>query len=586
MSAKKNPNFVQKNIHNELDKKLNDLKEVLKSSMKNSRYIGPRALFDPYFVPDRLFDRSKEVASLKKFILDAVRDRFTTSISIYGIKGSGKTVLANKSLYEIKELIPADIRGAHHSSTGMAQLNMQVVRGNPINIKKSPKISASNQHGQKEGFQIQSDLINLGDTEFSTIYVDCENKDTEQVIFSMVNALASAQNYNMDPSTVLNLNKSGLWNLFKHLLDKNPRPILCFMDSVEYMNPKLLNKFCSPNISHSIILLNTFNLHRSSPFLMNFNKSDFNINLYSYRHTTLYEIGKDRCEVAFRNPIDDEIIKFITDLSSEFDKPVPGSSIRVLREVYPIIAQNNSIDGGLLRDACRYNFEGFSLDEISIADYIAESDMVDRVFIDNISTYFNKTQNYYIDFNELEESYKVACESLEYDFSQRKFMSSLAGLKSLGLILPSKIDLERIKTMNTRVKGQNIGANKVFGNEINMENNGNGGMMAKRNKNNKYIGGDSAKAGSMSPYSKINENREMKYGARAEDDFDDYEIYEDEEGVEEYWDIEDYSDMGTDELDDYQIKYYNSLTRLKPSYYLTIAPQFLSQILDVAFGQF
>jgi Cdc6-like AAA superfamily ATPase len=56
-----------------------------------------------FIFPDRLVDRKKEEHSLFGLLNEAVVDQFSAQISLFGLKGVGKTVLINKSLKKMTE---------------------------------------------------------------------------------------------------------------------------------------------------------------------------------------------------------------------------------------------------------------------------------------------------------------------------------------------------------------------------------------------------------------------------------------------------------------------------------------------------
>ncbi|MHA1727307.1 MAG: hypothetical protein ACTSWY_01085 [Promethearchaeota archaeon] len=358
------------------------------------RFVGPRGLFDPLYIPDHLFDREKEEGYLKGLLNDAFSDNFPLSLSVYGHRGSGKTVLVNKTV--------SSIFGKHIDMT---------------------------ENESKNELKILSLLVN------------CEGKDTNQIIFSILNYLANKMNYDIPPADILKSKTSNLWNLLKMLTSKlNDTQMLLFLDSVEHINPKVINKIMDSALSESFMVINSFNIPQCSPFLMNFKSPDFKIDMDSYSNGTLLEISRDRCEISIRNPVEDDITKYIVDLVCQFDKKNPGSCIRLLRELYPLLDQNQVVSSSQIRDIARYQFEGFSIDELSVADFISESTIIERIFLDNICTYFNQSDEFYIPFKDLSDYYKISCETIEYDSSNREFHSILKRLQNISLLMPTVIN--------------------------------------------------------------------------------------------------------------------------------------------------
>ncbi|MCP4762678.1 MAG: hypothetical protein GY870_12935, partial [archaeon] len=370
--------------------KKNDINIISESKFLDidERFVGPKALFDPYFIPDFLVNREKEERYLNSLLSDAIIDTFPASISLFGLNGVGKTVLVNKTINSIL--------------------------GTKSEISKNE----------------------FSESLFSFL-INCEGKDTEQIIFSMINSLAKKLKYDIKPEIVLNSNRSALWNLFKFLTSKIESPLIFVFDSVEYVQPKLLNKITKNSKSESFITINSFNISQSSPFLLDFDQPDYKMQLGTYSKKDLLEISRDRCAISIKNPVEDDMVKYIVDLACEFDKNVPESPIRILRELYPILDNSKTVFTSKIRDVCRYQFDGFSIDEIGIAEFISESEILERIILDNLCSHFIQSDAYYIGFNELKDTYNIAVESLEYTSSDKEFYSILTRLRNISLLIPS-----------------------------------------------------------------------------------------------------------------------------------------------------
>ncbi|MBD3353185.1 MAG: AAA family ATPase [Candidatus Lokiarchaeota archaeon] len=391
-------------------------KKKSKKSIEKSEFgfYGAKALFDPYFIPDQLIARKKEQKYLLNLLDDSIEDRFSANVALYGLRGVGKTVLVNKTIQRL------------------------------VNNVKQPEIE------------------NESELNLIPFFVDCEGKEFDQVIFSIINGLAKRLDYDINPDMILSSNTASLWNLFKMLVNKLNASLMIFIDSVEYINPKLINKLHDFAKSESIILIHTFNAATSSPFLSDFKKPDFKISMDIYNYNSLFKIGKDRCRMAIRNRVDDSMIKYVVDLVGKFDKKVPGPMIRVLSDLYPVLEDYDPSMSNQIREVCRYQFQGFAIDELSLADYIADSDILDRIFVDNITSYFKTTDEFYIDYEELKNNYVIACESIEQKMSEKNFHSTLKNLEQISLLLPSEIGLPEKEKVNS------IGSNFMLQNNIHL----------------------------------------------------------------------------------------------------------------------
>ena len=387
-----------------------------KCILSNEQYVGPKALFDPKFIPSRLYERQKEQRYLEGLINDAVEDEFPTQISLYGLLGSGKTAIVNKTIQKILDL------------------NSEI----PEN-----------------------------EFPFINISINCEGKTQNQVLFSLVNKFAKVLNYELTPTQILNADFERIWSLFKFLSSKITKPIILFMDNIENINSSVFNKIIETSLNEKIILVNSFNIHQSSPFLMDFKKPDFKIQMDSYSKKSLFNISKSRCDVAFKKPVNNDMVQYIVDLVCQFDRQVPGSTIRVLRELFPIIEDGNFVDSDRIRDSCRFQFEGFSMDEITLAEYINESELLDKVFLDNVSRHFKGSENYYITHENLKLSYDIACESMEYTKKFNEFTNMLSKLEKISLLLPSFFSNKTVKNpLNSLIRQDPIINKQVLPNSL------------------------------------------------------------------------------------------------------------------------
>jgi len=73
---------------------------ISKSNIKNE-YVGPKAIFDPNFIPPKLLFRKKEENSLYSILNDSITDEFPLNILYQGIQGIGKKVIINKVLKDL-----------------------------------------------------------------------------------------------------------------------------------------------------------------------------------------------------------------------------------------------------------------------------------------------------------------------------------------------------------------------------------------------------------------------------------------------------------------------------------------------------
>ena len=357
---------------------------MISKSNINNDYVGPRAIFDPDFIPPNLFFRNKEENSLYSILIDSVKDEFPINILYQGIQGIGKKVIINKVLQDL--------------------------------IKN-----------------------NLETFPFYKIVVDCKEKSLEELIFSLLTELNRYSNLNFNFGSILNSNISHLWNIFKLASKKLNQRLFLIFNNIEYVKPDFFRKFLYLGKEMNITVISTVN-KILRPSTLDY-LSDFDIkkklNYFTYKELNL--ILKKRASLTFSHRIEKELMDFITDIIFEHYVPVPGKGIDILREIYPFLKNQNDIEHFKMLEICQYQFDSYQIsDEFNMLSYISEEDLLTIIFLDNLSNDFSKKSTYYINLNQLKELYDISCESLEYEKDKNEFKNILQKTLSIGILSPSK----------------------------------------------------------------------------------------------------------------------------------------------------
>ena len=357
-------------------------------------YFGPKAIFDPYFIPPALLHRKSEKEMLSTILKDSFLDNFGANILIKGIKGVGKTVLINKTISDLK-----------------------------IKSKDNGK-----------------DILKL--------FVNCEGKNLEEIIISLILNLEKTEEIKLDINFLLNLTIPRLWNILKLACKKfNTFKFLVF-HNIEEIEPKIFKKFLRFGKEMKISIISTINRISINPELNFLSEFDVKKRIDLYNPSQLSDIIKQRFTLTYPFNIDNSLSDFMVDLVAEYDYLRPGKCIELMREIYPIIKKNRNITSDHLREQCLLQFDTFSLDEFEIISYLTEADILIDIFLDNLANYFSNEYNYYIDLVKLRELYEVSCETLEFEKNSSEFNRILAKLLDLEILKESKFD--RKYTNNTR----------------------------------------------------------------------------------------------------------------------------------------
>lgn len=350
----------------------------------NNNFVGPKALFDPNYIPPHLLHRKKEINSLISILDDSISDKFSLNILYQGINGIGKKAIANKVINDLSDQ-------------------------------------------------------NKGINNIHKICVDCKEKDFEELIFTILPDLLNLSKFKINYDSLLNSNLSHLWNIFKLLCKRIDHNLFFIFTNVEYLTPEIFKKFLQIGKETNITSIYTINKILQPATINLLPEFDLKKKLNYFNYKELYSILKQRILLTFSHEVDGEIIKYISDLVCEQYVPVPGKGIEILRDLYPLLKNKQKIMNCDLIELCQNNFDHMQIhDEFSMLNYISDEDFLNIIFLDNLSNHFISKMNYYVTLKELEELYYVSCESLEYEKSVNEFRSLIKELLNIGIIRPSK----------------------------------------------------------------------------------------------------------------------------------------------------
>ena len=349
-----------------------------------NKYIGPKALFDPAFIPPHLLFRKKEQRSLNSILSDSLSDKFYLNILYQGINGIGKSAIVNKVLNDIS-------------------------------------------------FQ-NKDLKDI-----SKVCIDCKEKTFEELIFSIITSLISILKLNFNLESLLNSNISHLWNIFKLLCKKINDKIFFIFSNVEHLKPKIIKKLMTIGKESKLTSIYTMNKILRGTTIDILSEFDLKKRLSYFTYSELYSILKQRISLSISHPVDRELVKYITDLICEQYVPVPGKGIEILRDLYPLFRDKHIIRNRELIELCQNNFDQMQInDEFSMLNYISEEEFLNIIFLDNLSNNFISQTKYYISLDELKEIYHISCESLEYNKNNHEFQNLIKKLLNIGILRRSK----------------------------------------------------------------------------------------------------------------------------------------------------
>ncbi len=350
-----------------------------------SNIVGPKALFDPNYVPPRLLYRRKEEKALFSILNDGITDDFSLNILYQGIQGIGKKVIVNKVIKDLS---------TQHEAIG----------------------------------------------NFYTIYVDCKEKNTEEILISLISELnkftISSINFN---SILENSKYPHMWKTFISLCKKVNNSIIIILNNTETLKPDLYKKLLHLGKELRITLISTINRILRPSSLEVLCEFDLKKKLDYFTYKELFNILNQRLSLTFSHEINREILEFISDLIFEHYVPVPGKGIDILREIYPYLKDHKNIEHHQMLEICLNEFDSYQIsDEFSMLTYISEEELLMIIFLDNLSNFFLKNLNYYISSDELKELYDISCETLEYEKDINEFIGIIQKIQQIGILSSSK----------------------------------------------------------------------------------------------------------------------------------------------------
>ncbi|MFX1377009.1 MAG: hypothetical protein ACFFA0_14485 [Promethearchaeota archaeon] len=356
-----------------------------------NKFVGPKALFDPNYIPPQLLYRNKEQNSLISILTDSISDEFCLNILYQGINGIGKKAIVNKVINDLS-------------------------------------------------------IQNKGNANIHKICIDCKEKDFEELIFSILTDLINICNSKVNYESLLNSSLSHLWNVFKLLCKRFDHNLFFIFSNVEYLKPEIFKKFLHIGKETNITSIYTINKILRPTTIDILTEFDLKKKLNYFNYKELFSILKQRTSLTISHEVDEELVKYIADLVCEQYVPVPGKGIEILRDLYPLLNNKQKIKNYELIELCQNHFDQMQIhDEFSMLNYISEEDFLHILFLDNLSNHFISKMNYYISLKDLEEIYNISCETLEYKRSINEFQNLIKEMINIGIIRPSKKSMREIR---------------------------------------------------------------------------------------------------------------------------------------------
>ena len=341
---------------------------------------SPKGLFDPYYVPDKILHRDRELDQIDGVYSDSYESEYGVNCLVHGISGVGATVF---SRYFLTKIVPQNF-DAH------------------------------------------------------TIYVDAKRKSDTEIISELNDKLHRLANR---PITVA-FDLDVLWMQFKRTASDTSKRAVFVIDNLNENNEEVYAKVAhlSKEIKASTIgVLNSHDYRILTKGMATQMAYDYEVPLDTYTQSQLYEIIRMRVEDTFPHGLTDEVVRYITDIVLEFDAGKPKTSIEALKALWPLAQKGQEIDSDIVRSATS-KITSFIQDQdyMDIVETISMNDFMTLLVLEALSEHLMryKTETY-IDRQTLNELVIIKCEELGVRYSNDDIERSLQTLIFQSIVFES-----------------------------------------------------------------------------------------------------------------------------------------------------
>lgn len=354
------------------------------------QYVGPRAIFNHNYLPPKIIPRQKKTEVLHGIIQDALEDQYNTNLTLYGLKGAGKNLMMNV-IFQWFQL--------------------------------------QNKTGKSDKSDSLSPII---------LPVDCADQELGQIIFTVLQELCQTLNVSLRLQDAMTWDTITLWNTFKLLLRKCKRPVILYMQKIEYVEDEIMEKFLNfAKSTENLHILSSINTGNQFYAFNQFSQLDHRVRLGILDKSELMDVVSQRSIMAFKNYIDPTALNLIIDYIIEYGTKVPGSCINILKRIYPIIEEKGEILAEDIRRIIQYHFEGVTIDSLAMADYVMKTSMEERLFLDYLINYFRNPAQFYIKKEEITRAYKMTAEEMGFSVRSTELGSRFQNITNAQILHPS-----------------------------------------------------------------------------------------------------------------------------------------------------
>ncbi len=351
---------------------------------------SPKGLFDPYYVPDRLLHRDRDLDTVSGVYGDSFEDEYGVNCLVHGISGVGMTVF---SRYFLTKIVPEQF-DAH------------------------------------------------------TVYVDAQRKDSLEIVSELHDKVHEQIKKPLTVAFDLDI----LWMQFKRAASAARKRTVFVIDNIDETNEEIFGKLArlSKEIKASTIgVLNSHDYRLLTKLPATQMAYDFEVPLDTYTQSQLYDIVRMRVEDTFPLGLTEEVVRYITDLVVEFDASKPKTTIEALKALWPMATRGQEIDSDAVRSATT-SITSFlnDGDYIDIIEAVSMNDFMTLLVLEALAEHLMryKTETY-IDRGTLEEIVNIKCEELGVKYIPKDIERSLQTLVFQNVVFESSYSSSLLYTL-------------------------------------------------------------------------------------------------------------------------------------------
>lgn len=337
-------------------------------------------MFDPYFVPEKILHRDRELGMIDGIYRDSYQDDYGVNCLVHGITGVGMTVF---SRYFLTKLTPQRF-DAH------------------------------------------------------TVYVNARRKDVLELVAELNDKIHRETNTLITVAFDLDV----LWMQFKRTAAATNKKTVFVIDGIDETNEEVYSKLAhlSKEIRASTIgVLNSHDYRLLTKGPATKMAYDFEIPLDTYTQSQLYEIVRMRVEDTFPLGLTDEVVRYITDCVIEFDAGKPRTSVEALKALWPLATSGQEITSDAVRAATsKITSAVQDMDYMDTIEAISMNDFMTLLVLESMTQHLMtyKTETY-IDRQTLNELVMIKCEEQGVRFIPEDIERSLQTLIFQSVVFES-----------------------------------------------------------------------------------------------------------------------------------------------------